>query len=232
MATQPDAQPQKNQQTKDRQSGQQQQQQTDDRPFATDPRATRSAGTSRDSARAIATTSEVPARRAAASNRTRLVTPFELMRRMSAELDRVVDALDGRQRRDNAAARTNRSQDVAGESRDGELARADWIPRIEVAQRDGAMVVRAELAGLKPDDIVVNVANGVLTISGERRKEQNEEHDGVVRTERVYGSFFRSIPLPDGANEEQVTATFRDGMLELTIPLTEPEQGRRVEVQS
>ena len=136
------------------------------------------------------------------------------------------------QRNQATSSRASTSDGSASVGGVDALTRVDWVPRIEVLQREGAMVVRAELPGLKPDDIVVNVENGVLSISGERREEHREERDGAVRTERAYGTFFRSIPLPDGADEDQVTATFRDGVLELTIPVTDRDHGRRIAVQS
>ena len=93
------------------------------------------------------------------------------------------------------------------------------------------MVIRADLAGVNPDDVDVTVENGVLTISGERRQERREEREGVVHTELSYGSFMRSIPLPDGADENRLTATMRNGSLEITVPVAVRERGRRVEVQ-
>jgi HSP20 family protein len=168
----------------------------------------------------------MPARRESLLGQGRFLTPWSLMRRMNAELDRLVDAIETQR---NATATSMRTGD--GTDRD-DLTQAAWVPRIEVLDRDGAMVVRAELAGLEPDDIVVNVENGTLSIWGERQQEQREKRDGIVRTERAYGTFFRAIPLPDSADEDNITATFRNGVLELVIPLTGRQQGRRVEVQS
>jgi HSP20 family protein len=208
MATQPETQQQQQRQSRDEQAA------------------------SREAEQPIRTTSEVPARRASMLERGRLVTPWELMRRMNAELDRLVDAVENQRSGLTASPRAN-SPAAASDSRGvDELTRADWVPRIEVLQRDDAMVVRAELPGLKPDDVVVNVENGLLSIWGERQQERHEERNGVVRTERAYGTFFRSIPLPDGADEERISATFRDGVLELTVPVVARERGRRVEVKS
>jgi HSP20 family protein len=208
------------------------QQKVSDSASSTDTSARKSTSGSTEMAQRIPTTSEVAARRPSLFNAGRLVTPWELMRRMNAELDRLVGAVE-MQRNRGASSRMNTSDGAANDGGSvDDLTRVDWIPRIEVVQADGAMVVRAELPGLKPDDIVVNVENGVLSIWGERRQEQREQRDGAVRTERVYGTFLRSIPLPDGADEDQVTATFRDGVLELTIPVTERDRGRRITVQS
>ena len=106
------------------------------------------------------------------------------------------------------------------------------VPHIEVEQRGSDLVVRADLPGLKAEDINISVERGVLTISGERRQENREEQEGFIRSEISYGTFYRAIPLPQGADENRVAATFRDGVLEITIPVAEREQGRKVQVQS
>ena len=78
----------------------------------------------------------------------------------------------------------------------------------------------------------VPATSEVLTISGERRDERDIEGDGVGRTERLYGRFSRSIPLPEGANANEINAAFRDGILEITVPLSQgSSQRRRVDVQ-
>jgi HSP20 family protein len=106
-----------------------------------------------------------------------------------------------------------------------------WIPDIEVIERPNDILVRADLPGMQADDIEVSVDDGVLTISGEREQERREDEEGFVRTERVYGQFFRSIPLPEGADPERVEAQFRNGVLEVTVPVSRRE-GRRINVRS
>jgi len=103
--------------------------------------------------------------------------------------------------------------------------RIAWSPQIEVGRQNGNLVVRAEVPGVAPDDVEVAVDDGVLTISGERRDEQREERDGFFRTERFYGQFYRAIPLPEGAKEDQVEANIDNGVLEIRIPV--PEQRQR-----
>jgi HSP20 family protein len=105
------------------------------------------------------------------------------------------------------------------------------IPQIEVLQRPGALVVRADLPGIDADEIDVSVEDGMLVISGERRQEQREEEDGFVRTEVVYGTFYRAVPLPDGADENNIQASFRNGVLEVMVPVAEREANRRVQVR-
>lgn|SRR5262249_35957071 len=108
----------------------------------------------------------------------------------------------------------------------------NWAPAIEVQQRNNEMVVRADLPGMKKDDISVEVTQDAITISGERHQEHETERGGVYRSERSYGSFYRAIPLPEGAIADQAKATFNDGVLEVTVPAP-PEQvsrGRRLEI--
>ena len=150
-------------------------------------------------------------------------SPWELMRRMSEEMDQLFESLGGRR------------ATPAGRQRGGmELGTAAplLVPHIDVQQRGNELVVKADLPGLRPEDINVAVDRGVLTISGERRQEEREEREGFIRSEISYGTFYRTIPLPDGADEERVAATFRNGVLEVTIPVSERQQGRRVQVKS
>lgn len=150
-------------------------------------------------------------------------SPWELMRRMTEEMDQLFESLGGRR------------ATPAGRQRGGmELGTAAplLVPHIEVQQRGNELVVKADLPGLRPEDINVEVDGGMLTISGERRQEQREEQEGFIRSEVSYGTFYRTIPLPDGADEERVAATFRNGVLEVTIPVSERQQGRRIQVKS
>lgn len=108
-----------------------------------------------------------------------------------------------------------------------------WSPAIEVHQQNNEFVVRAELPGINKGDINVDVSDDDITISGERRQEQESERGGVYRSERRYGSFSRTIPLPEGAIADQAKATFKAGVLEIRMPAP-PEQvarGRRLEIK-
>lgn len=94
-------------------------------------------------------------------------------------------------------------------------------------------MVRAELPGLKRDDVRVNVTDNSLIIEGERRDEFENTHGDVYHTERSYGSFYREIPLPEGTLSDNAEASFRDGVLEVKLqaPPTEVRRGRAVEVK-
>jgi HSP20 family protein len=108
-----------------------------------------------------------------------------------------------------------------------------WEPNIEVFQRANEFVIRADLPGMDKGDVFVDIADDAVTIRGERQEDHEEEHDGFYRTERVYGSFYRVIPLPEGVIAETAKATFRNGVLEIVVqaPPREVSRGRRVEIE-
>lgn len=118
------------------------------------------------------------------------------------------------------------------DSRNSALSAEGWAPTVEVFQRDDRLVIRAELLGVAKEDMHVEVADNTITIQGERRKEHEERRDGFFHGERSYGSFFRNIMLPEGAKADKAEASFRNGVLEITIPAPRREQiqPRRLEV--
>jgi HSP20 family protein len=92
--------------------------------------------------------------------------------------------------------------------------------RVEEEVKDDATVIRAELPGIDPDkDVDISVSDGVLHIKAERRSETKEENEGRIRSEFRYGSYTRTLPLPKGASESDVKATYKDGILEVTVPV-------------
>ena len=145
-------------------------------------------------------------------------TPFGMMRRMMDDMDRLFENFGFG--RSPALSTWSLFDDIDSASRLPSTRQAAtlWSPPIEIFERDNDLVVRADLPGLSKDDVNVDIDNGVLTLSGERRSEHEEERQGYFRSERSYGSFSRSIPLPEGVNEDQVNASFKDGVLEVTMP--------------
>lgn len=100
-----------------------------------------------------------------------------------------------------------------------ELGSSAWSPAVDVLSRDGDLVVRAELPGVDPDkDIEILVQDGVLHLRGERRHQARTDGDDYFRVETAYGSFRRSIPLPEGFKPEDVRATYENGILEVVLP--------------
>ena len=93
----------------------------------------------------------------------------------------------------------------------------EWAPAIDVVTEDGNLVVRAELPGVKQEDVDITLHNNVLTISGERKAEQEEERGGYYVRERRYGSFSRSLSVPEGVDESKIHARYENGVLEVTV---------------
>lgn len=108
-----------------------------------------------------------------------------------------------------------------------------WYPEIDVFEKDNRLVTKIDLPGMKKEDVKVEVTDGQLAISGERKREAEEKGEEFYRCEREYGSFYRSVPLPEGAKVDDVRATFTDGVLEVSVPLpAKPEaKVRKVEIQ-
>jgi len=108
-----------------------------------------------------------------------------------------------------------------------------WSPAIEVGERDGKYVVHAELPGVKPDEVNVEVADQAIVIQGERQSRTQDDRGGIHRTERRYGRFYRAVPLPEGVNPADIQAEFENGVLEITMPLPQQQSNRRqVPIQS
>jgi HSP20 family protein len=123
----------------------------------------------------------------------------------------------------------------APRGRRAERARAalSWVPEIEVRERDNQLLVRVDVPGVSKGDLKVDVQDRVLIVEGERREERTEgdQKQGFRRTEREYGSFYRAIPLPEGAEAEKAEARMKDGVLEITIPLSEEKKAKRLEIK-
>jgi len=149
------------------------------------------------------------------------------MRRFSEEMDRLFDDFGfGGSWLDSSYGREFFPINL------GEFPQSLWSPQIETFEREGQLVIRADLPGLKKEDVNVEVTNDAITISGERRDEDEERREGYYRSERSYGSFFRSIPLPEGVNAEDANATFNNGVLEITMQAPQLQsRGRRLEIK-
>jgi HSP20 family protein len=102
-----------------------------------------------------------------------------------------------------------------------------WTPDLEVFETGNELVVRADVPGLKREDIKVEITESELTVSGERKFEKEEKGKDVYRSERSYGTFFRSITVPEGAKVDLARATVKDGVLEVKMPLTRIESAKR-----
>ena len=152
----------------------------------------------------------------------RTISPFSFMRRFSEEMDRLYGDFDfGR----------SLTSGVGEIARLAELETSMWAPQVEAFEQDGELIVRADLPGLTKDDINVDITDDAIKIRGERRQEREENKEGYYRSERSYGSFYREIPLPGGINREEANATFRNGVLEITMPAPARQpSSRRIEI--
>ncbi len=110
------------------------------------------------------------------------------------------------------------------------LATADWTPTVDIKEEEDAYVLYADLPGVEPKDIDLQMDKGVLTLKGERKSETHEEREGYKRVERVRGSFFRRFSLPDTADSESISAKSVNGVLEVRIPKQAKAQPRRIAV--
>src|SRR5437763_236290 len=143
-------------------------------------------------------------------------SPVRALQRMADEMDRVFD--------DVGLGRGWRSplwRDAGVEA---------WAPDVDVYQRNNELTIRADLPGLKREEVSVDIRDDAVTIQGERKREHEEEREGVYRSERSHGSFCRVIPLPEGTITDQAKAQFRDGVLEITMPAPPASKGRRLEI--
>ncbi|WP_020674583.1 Hsp20/alpha crystallin family protein [Geopsychrobacter electrodiphilus] len=112
----------------------------------------------------------------------------------------------------------------------GDVAR-NWAPRVDIAETSKEFLIKAEIPEVKKEDVKVNLENGVLTISGERKQEKEESGKRFHRVERQYGSFTRSFTLPDNVDQSKVEATFKDGMLNIAIEKTEAARPKKIEIK-
>jgi HSP20 family protein len=106
-----------------------------------------------------------------------------------------------------------------------------WVPAMDLVETEDHFVLRADLPGLEEADINLEVEDNVLTLSGERKAEHEEQREGYYRVERSFGAFRRSLTLPEGVDPEGVTAAFERGVLEVRIPKPEERKPRRVAIK-
>ena len=151
-------------------------------------------------------------------------TPFGFMRRFATDMERLFEEFEG-----------FRFPSLFGREFfpfTREFEHVGWVPEVEVLRKNGEFIVRADLPGMKKENVEVEIKENVLTLSGERKEEKEEKREGYYRTERSYGTFYRQIPLPEGAKADTAKAEFKDGVLEITMqaPKQEPRV-RRLEIK-
>lgn len=107
-----------------------------------------------------------------------------------------------------------------------------WVPAVDIYEEKDRFVVRADVPGVDPNDIEINMENGVLSVSGERSNEDRSEFEGVSRVERISGRFLRRFTLPETADADAIKAKCRNGILEISIPKQAIVQPRRIAVEA
>lgn len=143
--------------------------------------------------------------------------PFGMMRRFADEMDRILEGFGfpGIER-----------------SRSWDNPAGNFMPEVDIVEREGKLVLRADLPGMTKDDVHVDISEDAVVIEGERRYEHEENEKGIYRSERSYGQFRREIPLPDGVKTENATANFKNGVLEVVLDATQVGKNRRrIEIQ-
>lgn len=145
-------------------------------------------------------------------------SPFSLMRLFNEELSRLFREV------------SSPGSTLASQSSDGRA--AVWSPQVDVSERDGQLVIRADLPGMDKGDVEIELLDDAIVLRGERREERREERQGIFHTEVSYGTFYRRIPLPEGADLSTANASFNNGVLEITMQAPEREErGSRLEIQ-
>jgi HSP20 family protein len=137
--------------------------------------------------------------------------PFGMMRHFADEMDRMFEGFGfpGRSRFASSTPLEN------------------FSPEVDIFERDGKLVISADLPGMTRDDVKVEITDDAIILEGERKYEHEEREEGVYRSERSYGRFRRQIPLPDGVKTDTVSANFKNGVLEITMDAPKSSQNRR-----
>jgi len=114
---------------------------------------------------------------------------------------------------------------------DSHVVGSNWAPAVDIKEEDDRFVITADIPGVAPEDIDITMEGGVLTIRGERKHESEEEKEGYHRVEREHGTFMRRFALPENVDAEQVSASSKDGVVELSLPKAEKkEEPKRIRV--
>jgi HSP20 family protein len=142
----------------------------------------------------------------------REITPFRDFERMRRDMDRMWDSFFER-----------------GTLR-GKEGR-EWLPSLDVAETKNEIVVKAEVPGLDPKDIDISLSDGLLTIKGEKKQEREEKEENYHLVERSYGSFTRSIRLPNEVQSDKIKASYKNGVLKVVLPKSEEAKKKEVKIK-
>jgi HSP20 family protein len=124
----------------------------------------------------------------------------------------------------------NRLFNTAFDAPSGSSATRRWVPAMDLVEAGDQFVLRADLPGMSEEDIEIELEDGTLTVSGERKAEHEQREEGFYRVERAFGAFSRSLTLPKGIDADAVSASFDRGVLEIRIPKPEARKPRRISI--
>jgi len=127
--------------------------------------------------------------------------------------------------------RINRLFDDVLPAAEEEMGLYNWQPLVDTFEKDNAIEIRAELPGIKKEDVDIDVRDNVLTVSGERSHDEDVNEGDFYRRERFYGKFQRAITLPDNVDTDNIDAQYDEGVLKITVPKTEESQTKKIEVK-
>jgi len=140
--------------------------------------------------------------------------PWNVLSQFQRDLDRVFRNVD------------------SAEDNDSTIATSTWMPSVDIKEDADAFTIEADIPGVDPKDIEVSMENAVLTIKGERNLEKREEDKAYKRVERLHGSFYRRFSLPETADPDKISASGKNGVLQVRIPKREIAQPRKITVKS
>ncbi len=109
--------------------------------------------------------------------------------------------------------------------------KGSWIPPVDIIENDEAIMVKAELPGIKKDDIQLKIHDGILTISGQKKSENNNEKEKIYRNERMYGPFCRSFSLPTTVDAGKIKASYKNGILTVNLPKVEAVKPKEIPIE-
>jgi len=115
-------------------------------------------------------------------------------------------------------------------ARTGETMPMAWAPRVDFTETEKAVVVKADLPGVAPENVEVTFADGLLKLHGEKKEEKKEEKEGFRRVERFTGEFYRELPMPAGVDPDKILATVDKGVLTITVPKKEEAKDRKIKI--
>lgn len=127
--------------------------------------------------------------------------------------------------------RLNRIFDEAFGGQAGSLEHGQWTPAVDLREEENEFVLQADMPGMKKEDIDIHLENSVLTIQGERRFEAEDRRESYHRVERAYGKFVRSFTLPTRVKADAITASYKDGILEVVIPKAEESKPQKITIK-